>query len=69
MMDRREFMRGVVGLGLVGGVSLLVSREAKGDCEKRIGCGKCEAFGSCELPRAKENKPSPSRFSRPEQGR
>ena len=57
-MNRRGFLRGMIGMGMVGGVGLLVFREneAWGECVKRIGCGECEAFGRCELPRAKGNK-------------
>ncbi|MCY2950796.1 MAG: hypothetical protein NTU53_02330, partial [Planctomycetota bacterium] len=57
-MNRRGFLRGVIGVGMVGGVGVLVFREheARGDCVKRIGCVECEAFGRCELARAKGNR-------------
>lgn len=66
MIHRRTFLRNLVGASVLGGVSLLVFKDHD-PCTKTIACDACQAFGKCDLPRAKQNPQTLAPTPRPGQ--
>jgi hypothetical protein len=58
--SRREFLRGslryLAAGGVLSGLGLLVvgqtTANSDDDCVNPFTCGRCSAFGTCDLPRA-----------------
>jgi hypothetical protein len=61
-IDRRGFLhaaRAIVGVGVLGGISLLVLKKpgrGADDCIRKIACTHCSIFANCDLPRALLNR-------------